>query len=207
MAKTLANTTCLSNASDEELLSVILPNTVVKELVAEYGTVPQFLMNLYPDELKLLKGVGPVKAKQLEYLCELAKRLYRAKENFPYAISSPEDVFTRMADMQYLLQEEFRVIFLNTKNRILGERTISKGTINATIITPREVFHRAVKLMAAGIILVHNHPSGDPEPSQEDIHLTKAMDEAGKIMSIPVLDHCIIGLGRYISFKERGEIQ
>ena len=114
---------------------------------------------------------------------------------------------TRMADMQYLSQEEFRVIFLNTKNCIVGERTITKGTINSTVVTPREVFHRAVKLMAAAIILVHNHPSGDPEPSQEDIYLTKAMTEAGKIMSIPVLDHCIVGLGRYISLKERGEIK
>ena len=203
----MTNAACLSNTSDEELLSVILPNTVVKELVAEYGTVPRFLMNLYPDELKFLKGVGPVKAKQLQYICELAKRLYKAKEEFPDSIRSPEDVLARMADMQYLSQEEFRVIFLNTKNCIVGERTITKGTINSTVITPREVFHRAVKLMAAAIILVHNHPSGDPEPSQEDIYLTKAMTEAGKIMSIPVLDHCIVGLGRYISLKERGEIK
>ena len=111
-----------------------------------------------------------------------------------------------MADMQYLTQEEFRVILLNTKNGIIAERTISKGTLNTTVVTPREVFHRAVKLMAAAVVLVHNHPSGDPVPSQEDLELTRKMVEAGKVMDIAVLDHCIIGQGKYVSLKEKGVI-
>ena len=201
-----ASNICLSSTSDEDLLAAILPTSIVKELVSEYGSVSRLMMNLYPDELKLLKGVGPVKARQLQYICELAKRLYKSAPCFPHAIRSPEDVYSRMADMQYMMQEEFRVIYLNTKNAVICERTVSKGTINTTVVTPREVFCSAVRLMAASVILVHNHPSGDPEPSKEDIELTKAMTEAGKIISIPVLDHCIIGTGRYVSFKEQGKI-
>lgn len=195
---------CPTKATDEELLATFLPQSTVKELVAEYGTVRQVLMNSYPDELERLKGIGPVKARQLQYVCELAKRLYQATAELPSFIRSPKDIFDRMADMQYLTQEEFRVVFLNTKNGIIGERTISKGTLNATVVSPREVFHRAVKLMAAAVILVHNHPSGDPVPSQDDIELTKKMVDAGKIMEISVLDHVIVGQGKYVSLKEKG---
>lgn len=195
---------CLIKSTDEELLAALLPQSTVKELVAEYGTVRQVLMNSYPEELERLKGIGPIKAKQLQYVCELAKRLYQATADFPSFIRTPKDVSDRMADMQYLMQEEFRVIFLNTKNGIIAERTISKGTLNATVVSPREVFHRAVKVMAATIILVHNHPSGDPMPSQDDMELTKKMVEAGKIMDIAVIDHVIVGQGKYVSLKEKG---
>lgn len=195
---------CLTNASDEEILAALIPQSTVKELVAEYGTVRKVLMNAYPEELERIKGIGPVKAKQLQYVCELAKRLYQATVEQPQFIRSPKDVADRLADMQHLAQEEFRVVYLNTKNGIIAERMISKGTINATVVAPREVFHRAVKLMAASVILVHNHPSGDPVPSNEDIELTKKMVEAGKVMNIAVLDHVIIGQGRYVSLKEKG---
>ena len=195
---------CPANATDEELLTTFLPHFTVRELVAEYGTVRQVLMNSYPGELERLRGIGPVKARQLQYVVELAKRLYQSTAEFPSFIRSPKDVFDRMPDMQHLMQEEFRVIFLNTKNGIIAERTISKGTLNATVISPREVFHRAVKLMAASIILVHNHPSGDPAPSQEDMELTKKMVEAGKVMDIAVVDHVIVGKGKYVSLKEKG---
>ena len=198
--------TCPANATDEELLTTLLPYSTVKELVAEYGTVRQVLMNSYPDELERLKGIGPIKARQLQYVCELAKRLYQSTAEFPSCIRSPKDVFDRMPDMQHLMQEEFRVIFLNTKNGIIAERTISKGTLNATVVSPREVFHRAIKLMAASIVLVHNHPSGDPAPSQEDMELTKKMVEAGRVMDIAVIDHVIVGQGKYVSLKEKGAL-
>ena len=198
--------TCPANATDEELLATFLLHSTVKELVAEYGTVRQVLINSYPDELERLKGIGPIKARQLQYVCELAKRLYQSTAEFPSCIRSPKDVFDRMPDMQHLMQEEFRVIFLNTKNGIIAERTISKGTLNATVVSPREVFHRAVKLMAASIVLVHNHPSGDPAPSQEDMELTKKMVEAGKVMDIAVIDHVIVGQGKYVSLKEKGAL-
>lgn len=194
----------LSSATDQELLSALIPASTVKELEAEYGNIRKVLLNAYPEELERLRGIGPVKAKQLQYLCELAKRLYQASLESPDYIRNPKDVADQMADMQHLTEEEFRAVFLNTKNGILAARTISKGSLNATIVTPREVFHRAVKIMAASIVLVHNHPSGDPTASKEDIEITRKMVEAGRVMDIAVLDHVIIGNGRYVSFKEEG---
>lgn len=194
----------LSNTTDEELLAALLPQTTVKELVSEYGSVRKILMNSYPDELERLRGIGPVKARQLQYVCELAKRLYQGAADYPACIRSPQDIYGRAKDMQHLAQEEFRAIFLNTKNGIIAERTITRGTINAALVTPREVFHRAVKLLAASVILVHNHPSGDPTPSQDDIDVTKKIIAAGNLLDITVLDHCIIGQGKYVSFKEKG---
>lgn len=138
-------------------------------------------------------------------ICELGRRLYQACADLPPVIRSPKDVVERMADMRHLGQEEFRSVFLSTKNGIIAERVITKGTVNASLVSPREVFHRAVKLMAASVILVHNHPSGDPTPSAEDIEVTRKLVEAGKVMDIAILDHVIIGQGgRYISLKEKG---
>jgi DNA repair protein RadC len=195
---------CLSDASEEELLAAIVPPAAVQELVEAYGTVPKILMNSHPDELARLKGIGPVKARQLQYLCELSKRLYQATAQLPPVIRTPRDVAAHMADMQHLDHEEFRIICTNTKNGILAVRTISKGILNASLVSPREVFHRAIRLMAAGVILVHNHPSGDPEPSPEDIALTEKMIQAGKILDISVLDHVVVGQGTYVSCKEKG---
>lgn len=193
-----------SNLPDEELLAAFVPYPVVKELVGEYGPVPKLLLNSCPDELARIRGIGPVKAKQLQYICELAKRLYQASVNLPPVIRGPQDVADRMADMRHLTHEEFRVILLNTKNGIIAEKIISIGTINAAIVSPLSVFHRAVKAMAVSMILVHNHPSGDASPSQEDIQLTKKLAEAGIVMDIAVLDHVIIGNGNHVSLKERG---
>jgi DNA repair protein RadC len=193
-----------SNASDEELLSSFLPSLTVKEMVADYGEVRKAFVNSYPDELMKLRGIGPIKARQLTCLLEFSKRLYQASQDLPSFIRTPNDVVDCMADMRYLSHEEFRIVVLGTKNNILAKRTISQGILNATLVTPREVFHRAVKLMAAAMILVHNHPSGDPSPSTEDVELTKKMVEAGKIMGIAVLDHVIIGSSKHVSFKEKG---
>ena len=194
----------LSEIADDELLAALVPHATVKSMQEEYGPLRQFLANAYPEELERLKGIGPIKAKQLHYVFELAKRLYQANPEFQAPIQNPQDVFDRVADMQYLSQEEFRVLFLNTKNIVIAERAITRGTLNATVVSPREVFHRAVKVMAASVILVHNHPSGDPIPSFEDTELTRKMVEAGKVMDIAVLDHCIIGLGKFSSLKEKG---
>ena len=196
----------LSEITDAELLSALVPRDTVKRLQEEYGPLRQFLANAYPEELERLEGVGPAKARQLRCVFELAKRLYQANPEFQAPIQNPQDVFERMADMQNLSQEEFRVLFLDTKNRVIAERTITRGTLNATVVGPREVFHRAVKIMAAAVILVHNHPSGDPAPSFEDTELTRKMVEAGKLMDIPVLDHCIVGRGKITSLKEKGLI-
>jgi len=191
---------------DEELLTAFLPSVLVKELVAEYGTVQKILLSAYPGEFQLLRGIGPIKAKQLQYICELAKRLYKANSNLPPIIRTPQDAFDRMQEMQHLGQEQIRVLYLTTKNGIMAEETVVQGTLHTAVVGPREIFCRAVRLRAASIIIVHNHPSGDPMPSSEDIALTKKMIEAGKILDIPLLDHMIIGRGRYVSLKEKGII-
>jgi len=189
-----------------ELLSAFIPASTVRELSSEYGSLRQVLLNSHPEELQRLSGIGVMKAKQLQYLCELGKRLYQGKNEIPMIIRSPKDISERMADMRNLAVEEFRVVLLNTKNHVLAERVISKGIVNSAVVAPREVFYRAVKMLAVSIILVHNHPSGDCEPSSEDVDLTRKLVEAGKIMSIPVLDHVIIGGNHYCSLKEKGLI-
>ena len=196
----------LSNVADEALLEAVLPKPAVRELMSEYGSVQQALLQTYPQELEQIRGIGPVKARQLQYLCELAKRIYRADSKLPPVIRGPQDVFERVVDMQHLPVEQFRVLYLNTKNGVIAEETVSQGTLNAALVGPRELFRRAVRLMAAIVILVHNHPSGDPSPSREDIVLTKDLAAAGDILGIAVADHLIIGKGRYVSFKEKGLI-
>ena len=198
------NQPILSKMADQELLEIFLPKRTVCELVAEYGSVQDALLNTCAEELTRFRSIGPVKARQLQYVCELAKRLYKVQAKLPPAIRSPQDMFDRMADMQCLPVEQFRVAYLNTKNGIIAEEIISQGTINAAVVGPREVFRRAVRLNAAAVILAHNHPSGEPSPSSEDIALTKKLAEAGKVMDIAVLDHIIVGKGQYVSFKEKG---
>ena len=120
-------------------------------------------------------------------------------------IRSPQDVSELvMEDLRYLQQEHFVCLFLNTKNAVIGRETLSVGSLNATLVHPRELFRAAIKKSSAAIICVHNHPSGDPTPSTEDIQLTHRLAEAGKIIGISLLDHIIIGDRKFISMKEQG---
>ena len=109
-----------------------------------------------------------------------------------------------MEEMRHMEQEHLKVLLLNTKNVLLKDVDISDGTVNASIATPREIFIEALKFRGSGIILIHNHPSGDPSPSTEDVLFTKRVLEAGKLMGVPLLDHIIIGDNSYVSLKERG---
>lgn len=196
----------LSSLKDEQLLSAFLPVTVVKELVAEYQTIPRILLNTCPRELAQIKGIGPIKAKQMQYLAEVSRRIYR-EANMPATyIRSPQDMVEYCRDLQHQTQEFFKVIHLSTKSSVICEHIVAKGTLNAALVGPREVFSKAVKIAAHSVILIHNHPSGDPAPSQEDVEVTKRMVEAGKILDIAVLDHIIMGNGRYVSLKEKGVI-
>lgn len=190
--------------ADEELLEVILEKTVVRELIAQYGSIQQMLWQASEQELEKIKGIGNAKAREIQCIAEIAKRVYRVNNALPPVIKVPGDAFKRMEDMQFLAVEQVRVIYLNTKNGIIAEEVIAQGTINSTIVGGRELFRRAVRLLAASIILVHNHPSGDTRPSQEDIAITKKLVEAGKLLDIAILDHIIIGKGQFESFKERG---
>jgi DNA repair protein RadC len=122
-----------------------------------------------------------------------------------YTIRSPQDAATYlMADMTALLQEHFVVLFLNVKNQIIHKQTIFIGSLNASIVHPREIFREAVKRSAASLVCAHNHPSGNPAPSPEDIEVTKRIQEAGYIIGIELLDHVIIGDHQFISLKEKG---
>ena len=121
-------------------------------------------------------------------------------------ISSPNDVLTYFKDMEDLRQEEIRLIMLNTKNKIIAHKTISKGTINSSVVTPREIFFPAIKMMASSIILAHNHPSADVTPSNEDKNITEIVARSGKLINIKLLDHIIIGKNKIYSFKEAGLI-
>jgi DNA repair protein RadC len=137
---------------------------------------------------------------------ELSKRVSSSLvNNNKVAIKSPSDVSTLlMEEMRYLKKEVFKIILLNTKNYIIKYLNVSVGSLNTSIVHPREVFSEAVKSGCSGMLMAHNHPSGDPEPSREDIETTKRLVSAGDILGIKVLDHIIIGDGKYISLKERG---
>ena len=165
-----------------------------------------FLHNMSVQELRKTKGIGRVKALQIKAVMELSKRASASMiNNGRMTIKSPVEVSALlMEDMRHLKKEVFKIILLNTKNHIIKVLNVSIGSLNSSIVHPREVFSEAVKAGCCGILLVHNHPSGDPEPSREDIETTQRLINAGSILGIKVLDHVVIGDGRYISFKEQG---
>lgn len=151
-------------------------------------------------------GIGKVKAAQIKAALELGRRLNQ-QDSEVVRIKSPQDVAAWvMEDLRYLQHEQFRILLLNTKNIIIAWEEISRGSLNSSIVHPREVFARAIKRSAAAIILVHNHPSGDPSPSQEDINITRRLVEVGHLVGIEVLDHLVIGDGVFFSLKEKGYV-
>jgi len=166
------------------------------------------LVNISFSELERLPGIGPSKALRLMAAKELAVLLAAAPpQTEKYTISDPKDVADLvMTEMRYLEKEQLRVLHLNVKNQVTGQEIISEGTINTTPVYPREVFRNALKANAVRIILLHNHPSGDPSISKEDIAITKKIYEAGKLVGIDVLDHVIIGDGKFESVLAKGLI-
>jgi DNA repair protein RadC len=159
------------------------------------------------EELTSMKGIGKTKAIQIMAAIELGRRMGRLRYDDRYIIRSPEDGAKYvMEDMRFLSQEHFVCLYLNTKNQVLHRQTIFIGSLNASIVHPREVYKEAFRRSAASIICIHNHPSGDPSPSKEDIEVTKRLSECGKIIGIELLDHLIIGDGKYVSLKEKGYV-
>jgi DNA repair protein RadC len=154
-------------------------------------------------ELQKILGIGPAKACQIMAAFELGKRVAIFTGDSKPIIRQPTDVFEYFStQMSLLTREEFCVVVLDTKNRLIKHEFVSKGTLDASIVHPRDVFRVAIIHSAAAVILLHNHPSGDPSPSQEDVDITKRLVEAGKIMGVSVLDHLIIAGASYISLKE-----
>ena len=176
---------------------------VVTTLVNEFPTL-QDLMNASENEIRLIKGIGIVKAKQLQAILEFVKQVNTPVSDKRVIIRSPKDVYNMVrVSMEHLQVEQFCVVGLSTKNHVLFKETISIGTLNASLVHPREVFKPLIKRACASCILVHNHPSGDPMPSPEDIQLTSTLVEAGELLGISVLDHVVVGMGQYTSFKEK----
>jgi DNA repair protein RadC len=158
-----------------------------------------------PGELERLPGVGPAVAARLGAALELGRRLAREGPAERTRIRGPADVFARCAPLlRDLPQEEFRVLLLNAQHAVFREVLVTRGILDASVVHPREVFRQAVAETAAAVILVHNHPSGDPSPSPEDRQVTRQLADAGRLLGIPVLDHVVVGDARYVSFVEAG---
>lgn len=167
----------------------------------------KFLTTSSVHELSQIKGIGMAKAAQIKAAVELGKRMKSYRCDNKLKISSPADAAeVVMEDMRYLKKEYLKGIFMNTKNLVIDIKDLSIGSLNSSIVHPREVFCEAIKNSSSSIIVCHNHPSGDPTPSQEDINITKRLYEVGKIVGIDLLDHIIIGDGIYVSLKEKGII-
>lgn len=201
-----------SSLSNQELIAILLRTGTKQESVLHlanrvlnYFEQIQELKNASIEEITAVKGIGQAKAVQLLAAVELGKRLSQQKTDDKFTIRSPKDAATYlMQDMTSLNQEHFVTLFLNVKNQILHKQTIFIGSLNASIVHPREIFREAVKRSAASIICAHNHPSGNPAPSKEDIDVTKRLYEAGLLMGIELIDHVIIGDHQFISLKEKG---
>lgn len=181
---------------------------VVDALLEKYPNVSE-LMNADEKEIISIKGIGLVKAKQLSAILEFARKVYMPDKNKRIFIKSPKDVYAFVrADMEFLQVEHFDVIGLSTKKHVIFKENISIGSLNASIVHPREAFKGLIRRSCAACILVHNHPSGDTTPSNEDVFLTKQLVECGKIIGIEVLDHVIVAAagGGYVSLKEQGNM-
>lgn len=198
--------------SDAELLAIILRTGTAKEnvvdvannLIKEYGLEDLFECSL--KELEKIKGIGQTKAMEILTIAELGKRynqLKKEKSENKKRITCARDVFNYFNEkLKNEKQEHFYVLLLNSQNYIIKEQLITKGILDASIIHPREIFKPAIKNSAAKIILIHNHPSGDPNPSEEDLEVTEKLVEAGKQIDINVLDHIIIGRDDWWEWRE-----
>lgn len=195
-----------------ELLAILLRTGVVGENVIEVG---QRLLNDFGglaglhrasfDEICNQHGLGPAKAAQIKAALELANRLrVEAPEDRP-VIHSPNDAFALLQfDMSALEQEELRVILLDTRNRVIKIEMVYRGSLSQSQVRVGELFKSAIRSNSASVIVVHNHPSGDPTPSPDDVAVTRQLIQAGKLLDINVLDHLVIGYNRFVSLKERG---
>lgn len=198
--------------SNHELLAILLRTGTKKESVLQLSNrlLQSFdglrlLKEASVEELSSISGIGRAKAVHIMAALELGRRVHKLVYEDRYVIRTPEDGANYlMEDLRFLNQEHFVAMFLNTKNQIIHKQTIFIGSLNASIVHPREVFKEALKRSAASLICAHNHPSGDPSPSREDIEVTKRLCECGKLIGIEVLDHLIIGDQKYVSLKEKG---
>jgi len=200
--------------SAQELLALVIGRgipkksvmSIAQELLVKFGNV-RAISHATIEELSQIRGIGLAKAAQIKACFELGKRQDLEPESIDFDIKDPQSVVKAIrASIKDKAKEHFKLILLNPRNRIIGISTISIGTLNASLVHPREVFKDAITHSAASVVLAHNHPSGNPEPSEDDIKITKKLVESGKILGIEVIDHIIIGKNNFCSYKERGLI-
>ena len=201
--------------SSQELLALVIGRGIPKksvmiiaqELLARFRNV-KAISQATLEELSQIKGIGLAKAAQIKACFELGKREdLEPPDLVPFDIKNPEAVVKAIrASVQDKAKEHFKLILLNSRNRVIGISTISIGTLTTSLVHPREVFKEAIMHSAASVVLAHNHPSGDPDPSEDDLKITKKLVESGKILGIEVIDHIIIGKIDHYSFREKGLI-
>lgn len=200
--------------SNKEILAIILRTgskgenvlELAERILTETGGI-RGLAKLAVHELKQVHGIGSAKAAQVKAALELGRRTVCSDPAAKPVVNTPEDVADLvMEEMRDLEREHFKVMHLSTRNSVLGISSVSVGTLNSSIVHPRECFKEAIRRNANAVILLHNHPSGDPAPSREDLDITRRLVEGGRILGIEVLDHVIIGDKRFISLKEQGII-
>lgn len=197
-----------------ELLAILLETgtkeesalSLANKIVCKYSSLGE-IKDLSLEELQIINGIGLAKAAKILAAIEIGKRicLQSEIEQNKKAIKCPQEaVSIVLPDLAFLSQEHFHCVLLNTRNQMIHRQTIFIGSLNASIVHPREVYGLAVRKSAAQIMCFHNHPSGDPTPSKEDIEVTKNLAKAGEIIGIPLIDHIIIGKESFVSLKERG---
>ena len=201
----------VGSLSNAELLAILLRTgiknqnvlTLSYKILSREGGI-RFLSNASVEELCEINGIGLAKASQLIAAVELGKRIAQCTDEDEFFIKRPQDAADLlMEDMRYLKKEHMKVILLNVKCKVIGIEEVSVGNLNSSLAHPREIYIPAIKKSSANIILVHNHPSGDPSPSRDDIDITKRIYESGKILGIGLYDHIIIGDGVFVSLKEK----
>lgn len=200
--------------SSQELLALVIGRgvskksvmTIAQELLVRFGNI-KAISEATLEELSQIKGIGFAKAAQIKACFELGKRQELEPEMKNFDIQNPQDIVKAIqSSIKDKTKEHFKLILLNTRNKIIGISTVSIGTLNSNLVHPREVFKEAISHSAASVVFAHNHPSGDPEPSEDDLTITKRLTEAGKILGIEVIDHIIISKNGFFSFKEKGLI-
>lgn len=201
--------------STVELLAIIIRTGTKKESALSLAerVISTFkglrgLFNASLEQISQIEGIGPAKATEIKAAIELGKRMLSlAGGEESVQITCPQDVVNLFPELPFQTQEYFKALFLDVKGKLIKEKTLFVGTLDASISHPREVFKEAVACSAASVIVLHNHPSGDCTPSKDDIEMTRKLKQAGDILSIPLQDHIIIGRGRFYSFRmSRGEI-
>ena len=194
---------CIIRSGTKEYTSVALAESLLGLRKGKNGL--SGLCSLSFEELTDVSGIGRVKAVQILCIFELAKRMSRQQAKKTLNFNEPESIAEYyMEDFRHKEQENLLLLLLDNKSNLLGEKLLFTGTVNASIVSPREIYLEALRFHAVGIILLHNHPSGDPTPSDADRRITRKVRDSGNLLDIPLLDHIIIGDKRYVSFHEKG---